>query len=205
LVPPSLLALSRAGLVVGFAAGGHIGGPALVRGVAGVAAALFVAVAALSVWRGDTVALWCLRLPAGAAIGLAALVALPVGWATPRWSSWAVAVCALSVSAVGYLTLEALAHGAPRRAAVTRALAVAMLGLAHGVAVAAILFAAVIPAVAPDLAATLATLSGRAAAGDLLLAAGAGLATGAFLQVLWDDRPVTYPLTHLPWRGRERA
>jgi cytochrome c oxidase subunit IV len=37
----------------------------------------------------------------------------------------------------------------------------------------------------------------------LLLGAGAGLVIGVFLQVLWEDRPVTYPLSHLELTGRE--
>ncbi|WP_131745454.1 hypothetical protein [Frankia sp. Cppng1_Ct_nod] len=154
----------------------------------------------------ETTNLWCLRLPAGAALGMVALISLDDTWAHPDTWTWPV-VASVVVLAVagGYLTLEAQGHGVPGgRILAGRVLAVAGLGLAHAVGVAALVLAAVVPAVTPDLAHKLAGPGAASPAELLMLAASVGLAAGVLLQILWDDRPVTYPLTHLPWRGRAR-
>jgi hypothetical protein len=93
----------------------------------------------------------------------------------------------------------------PRRRLIARSAAVAALGYVHAIGVAGLVLAFVVPAVKPSLADKLAALAGPATAARLLLCAAVGLAAAVFLQVLWDDRPVTYPLSHLPWTGRART
>ena len=177
----------------------------VLRGVATAAALLYAAVTCLALRRPATASLWCLRVPAGAAIGMVALVSIDDGWATRNGWAWLWASVALLSVSVGYLCLEALGHGVPPgRTLAGRVTAVAALSFAHAVAVAALTLAAVVPAIKPGLAHT---LNGPRAlpAGQLLTLAGSvALAAGVLLHVLWDDRPVTYPLSHLPWRGRAR-
>jgi hypothetical protein len=72
------------------------------------------------------------------------------------------------------------------------------------VAVAALALAAVVPAIKPGLAHTLAGHHALATGQLLTLAGSAALAAGVLRQVLWDDRPVTSRLSHLPWSERAR-
>ncbi|OLT29300.1 hypothetical protein BJF83_11965 [Nocardiopsis sp. CNR-923] len=48
------------------------------------------------------------------------------------------------------------------------------------------------------------TLYPDAALAALLQAGAWCLVAGVFSQILWDDRPLTAPLTHAHWRTRER-
>lgn len=166
--------------------------------------AQFLVLRARARWlmRPASVNLWCLRLPAGAALGMVALISLDKGWAARDGWWWAGTAGALVSAAFGYLILEARGHGVPGIAPLFRRVVLVLLfGCAHPVSVAAVGLAAVVPAVVPALAAGL----HGAAPGELLVLAGAvGLAAGVLLQVLWDDRPVTFPLAHLPWKGRDR-
>lgn len=186
---------------------------AVLRATAAVAGAAYLLIGLLAIYRSGTANLWCLRLPAGAAIGMVALVSVDDDWATSHGLAWLWASVVLAVASVGYLVTEAIGHGVPRGGPlVGRVAAVTLLGYAHAAGVAAITLTAVVPAVKPGLAETIAGTGGGAAAGTeplavgpmTVLAASVGLAAGVLLQVLWDDRPVTYPLTHLPWRGRVR-
>ncbi len=204
-LPIGLLTLPVVGLVVGLAGGRHVDGLWILRGMAISAAVALAVIAGFAVWRRETAQLWCMRLPAGATIGMIALVALPEDWAQMDWSTRAWAVPALILAAHGYLVLEAVGHGASRGQALTRAFRVVVLGFAHAVGVVALAFATVVPSLVPKLGGPLASMSGPAMAAAVLFAACVGLAAGVYAQVLWDDRPVTYPLTHLPFRGRERA
>ncbi len=178
----------------------------VLRGVAAVTGAAYLAMFLLAARRREMTNLWCLRLPAGAALGMAALISLDDAWAhTNTWIWPVIASAALLTVATGYLAFEAQGHGIPGgRILAGRVLAVVALGFAHAVGVASLVLAAVVPAVKPDLAQTLAGPGATPPAVLLTLAASVGLAAGVLLQMLWDDRPVTYPLTHLPWRGRAR-
>jgi hypothetical protein len=148
---------------------------------------------------------WLLRLPAASAVGIIALVSiLPGGWLRTPPSGWA-AVVALAVAAFGYLLVEARNHGVAWKAALLRALAVAIIGAVHALMVSLIGLVFVAPAFVG---------SGRGIAAlwhapgyghsgmDLALATAWCLAVGVFSQILWDDRPITAPLAHLAWRAR---
>jgi hypothetical protein len=177
----------------------------VLRAVAAASAFLYAAVTCLALRRPATASLWCLRLPAGAAIGVVALISIDDGWATRNGWAWLWASLALLGASVGYLCFEALGHGVPRGWVLARRVsAVAALGFAHAVAVVALTLAAIVPAIKPGLARTLSGPHALAAGQLLTLAGSVALAAGVLLQVLWDDRPVTYPLTHLPWKGRTR-
>ncbi|SNQ50506.1 conserved membrane hypothetical protein [Frankia canadensis] len=189
-------------LVYAFGAAHPVGA---LRAVAGLAAITYLAIVGLAVRRTASVNLWCLRLPAGAALGMVALISLDDGWAARHGWAWLYASAALVGLALGYLLLEAVGHGVAGTVTLVRRVAwVAVLGWTHAVAIAAITLAAVVPAVAPGIDETINGPTAASAAQTLTLAAAVSLAAGVLLQVLWDDRPATYPLTHLPWKGRTR-
>jgi len=154
---------------------------------------------------------WLLRLPAASAVGLFALVSLlPGGWLetrSPGWVSygWA-ALAVLAGAASGYLIIEARNHGVGRWQAVSRSAAVAAIGTVHAFMVSVVGLVWVAPAFIGK-GSNLAALwrsPGYAHAGRLLLLAAAWcLAIGVFSQILWDDRPITMPLSHLQWRSGE--
>jgi hypothetical protein len=78
------------------------------------------------------------------------------------------------------------------------ALLVWTLGLAHALAVAAIAFRVLEPLL-PE---TISQARVATRASTLWFAGAAALALGVFLQILWDERPVTAPLSHLRWTDR---
>jgi len=106
----------------------------------------------------------------------------------------------------GYLLVEAVGHGVHGALALAgRVGSVLALAWAHTVGIAALTLAALtLAALAPDLAGKISGSRGLAAGQVLTLAASIGLAAAVLLQIIWDDRPATYPLTHLPWKGRSR-
>jgi hypothetical protein len=143
----------------------------------------------------------CLRLPAGTAIGMIALLSLGTGWIAhpPGWQVPTLA----GLIALGYLIVEARNHGAPSGPiAAGRALLVAVLGLIHAAAVAAVVLWW--PARQLSQAVRL-PASGGAVLGAVITGATVALAMGVFLQVLWEDTPITYPLSHLEWRGARQG
>lgn len=170
--------------------------------VATVAYALVIVAAGLA-W--ETVYLMCLRLPAGAAVGLLAVISFNPKWVGTPGMTWVLASTALLLASWAYLFVEALAHGVPPVAAGRRSALVSALGFAHALAVAAIALPVVGRAFSADLGTELDQLTKIGLSQFYLLAASAGLAVGVFLQMLWDDHPVTYPLTHLGWKGRGRG
>lgn len=184
----ALVVLLRFGLVP------FIGPVALAAGAYVIAAAGIVVVGPAV---GDVL---CLRLPAATAVGVAALVTLSPGWwASERW--WLPAV-SLVVAAGGYLAVEARANGVGVASALRRAKAVLLLGGLHAIAVSTIAFFVAAEVFYQDEPwMTEYWDSSPLAAQAILLGAAVGLALGVFLQVLWEDRPVTYPLAHLEWRS----
>ncbi|MGH3403009.1 MAG: hypothetical protein ACRDRJ_10990 [Streptosporangiaceae bacterium] len=158
---------------------------------------------------------WLLRQPASAAVGLLALAAFgPTWWYTGGASGHTVpavlAAIGLAVAAVAYLYIEAAQHGLRGRRLYGRPVLVGLFGLIHGLLVSLIglrfllpVFAAA-PAGGPSLSCWYAVRSchGQALATPLLIALAAAwsFAAGVFLQIVWDDQPVTAPLTHVRWR-----
>lgn len=147
-----------------------------------------------------------LRFGAGTIIGSAAIVAMSGEWITKldqaggesRWVLWFV-VGGLIAVGVSYLFVEARLHGTPRNSAIRRALGVWLIGLCWAMMVSAIVILVIAPIFAedfPDL------LSSRARVWAFMLTALASLNLGILLQVLWEDRPVTYPLGALRFSRR---
>jgi hypothetical protein len=158
---------------------------------------------------------WLLRQPASAAVGLLALAAFGPNWwytggASGHTAPAVLAAIGLAAAALAYLYIEAAQHGLRGGRLYGRPVLVGLFGLIHGLLVSLIglrfllpVFAAA-PAGGPSLSCWYAVHSchGRALAAPLLIALAAAwsFAAGVFLQIVWDDQPVTAPLTHVRWR-----
>ncbi|MET9710333.1 hypothetical protein ACFW3Z_09145 [Nocardiopsis alba] len=156
-----------------------------------------------------------LRIPAAGAVGLIVLVAFhPDWWKNVTWG-WGLisALVVLGGVSFGYLLIEARNHntgmisdrGWTPFVLAVRALSVTITGLVHS------LFVAVVGMI------TLTTVFGEdnnllrevwAGTSDLNVSPSAiltaatfwCLAAGVFSQILWDDQPITAPLSHRRWR-----
>ncbi len=153
---------------------------------------------------------WLLRQPAAAAVGSLALIALPEHW----WQAatgdgtrgWWVFIMLLAASC-GYLLLEAVNH---RISGVFRLMGLILLvlgiGLMHALTVAVVTLRWTLPAFAAkgNQFAQLWTPQTADALSPVLivcLATAWSLASGVFLQSLWQDQPITAPLGHVEWRA----
>ena len=158
---------------------------------------------------------WLLRQPASAAVGLLALAAFGPDWWYTHGANGAtvqavIAAGGLTCAGMAYLYVEAVQHGIRGIRLLWRPPLVGFLGLIHGLLVSLIglrfllpVFAAS-PTAGPPLSCWYAihSCSGQALPAPLLMALAAAwsFAAGVFLQIVWDDQPVTAPLTHVSWR-----
>ncbi len=156
---------------------------------------------------------WLLRQAAAAAVGVLGLGALSNTWwllsGGPglRWRAGA--AVAMALLSYGYLCAEAANHGVRRvRIMLRRTTGVFALGLVHAFAVSLIALRWIIPVItdsggrlagwwqpagrSPDVIAPWALI---------LFATAWSLAAGVFLQLLWQDLPITAPLSHVEWRS----
>jgi len=165
--------------------------PTIVAGWLSVAG--FAAVAGFVAARGSEVAYpLLLRLPAGAALGVFAVVTQRTDWIVAEVSGATVqAILVLVGATLGYLLIEVRAHGARGHVVGLRALGVLGIGALGALLVATVAVYLLGPAT------DLGLREGRAVAPGVLLTAAIGLAVGVFLQLLWEERPVTDPLEHL--------
>ncbi|GAA3985406.1 hypothetical protein FOF52_06395 [Thermobifida alba] len=157
-------------------------------------------------------ALWLLRLPAAATLGLVPLVAFPDWWQRIQfnWSITDVTSLAplllLGVS-YGYLVIEARNHGVGPAQALSRAATVAAVGALHAFLVSLLGLTIIAPVFGEQTSdtniASLWTTSGSAPVVVLVTAAAWCLAIGVFSQILWDERPITAPLAHTHWRDKQ--
>jgi hypothetical protein len=157
---------------------------------------------------------WMLRQPASAAVGLLAVAAFGPSWwytaGAPGDTTRAlVAAAGLTGAALVYLCIEAAGHGVQGRRLAGRVLLVSAFGLVHGVLVGLIGLRFLLPifAASPPGGPALScwympgACHGQALPVLVLLALAAAwsLAAGVFLQIVWDDQPVTAPLAHVSW------
>ncbi len=154
-----------------------------------------------------------LRLPAAGAVGMILLVAFHPDW----WQNVGLAKGLLAVlggAALGYLVIEARNHntgsvtgglGAPL-VLLGRALAVATTGFVHSLFVAAMGMVTITTVFGESGTLLRQVWEGDSGAGDPLAILSAAtfwcLAAGVFSQILWDDQPITAPLSHRRWRER---
>jgi hypothetical protein len=159
---------------------------------------------------------WLLRQPAGAAVGVLSLAALAPDWwhvsadASARTSTAIWAAAGLAGAGLGYLYIEAAGHGIRGRRLLLRPFAVGVGGLLHSLLVTLVSLRFLLPAFAatpaggPAMSCWYAIGScGRHALPVLTLvalAASWSFAACVFLQIIWDDQPVTAPLAHVRWR-----
>lgn len=154
-----------------------------------------------------------LRLPAAGAVGMILLVAFHPDW----WQNVGLGKGLLAVlggAALGYLVIEARNHNTGSVAGgleaplvlVGRALAVAATGLVHSLFVAAMGMVTITTVFGESGTLLRQVWEGGSGAGDPLAILSAAtfwcLAAGVFSQILWDDQPITAPLSHRRWRER---
>jgi hypothetical protein len=194
---------------------------------AGWAAALTYAALVLGVVVNGPLyaAIWLLRWPAAAAIGLIALVGLnKAWWAGGNGSASSVAsigppavpplrvgllqlptvTALLTAAAFGYLVLEARNHRVGAWAALLRSAGVLAIGACHALLVALVGLLVILPEFSEAGTDLLTSLTGNhhAAAARLLSDTTAWcLGAGVFSQILWDDRSITAPLAHVRWQS----
>ncbi|WP_396911956.1 hypothetical protein [Mycolicibacterium sp.] len=156
--------------------------------------------------------LWLLRQPAGSTVGLLALGALPADWwwkADPVLLGQAMAL--LVTIGVGYLLTEVSNHGVHGRTLLARTGGIAFAGFLHAFLIALIGLRTIVPAFAGVPQDTKMRLScwwsaagcspdGLAPWQIVLAATTWSFVVGVFLQILWDDQPITAPLAHVRWR-----
>ena len=151
--------------------------------------------------------LWLLRQPAGASVGLLALIALPPLWATAETGPATLAGGLMALIGVGYLAVEAGNHGARR--VVLRAIGTGLFGLFQAAMVSLIGLRLLFPVFVSSSTEENAPFScwWTGCAGDVLppwlllfTATTWSFVVGVFLQITWNDQPITAPLAHVSWR-----
>ncbi|MEV4565133.1 hypothetical protein AB0K12_15310 [Nonomuraea sp. NPDC049419] len=173
-------------------------------------------------------AIWLLRQPASSAVGLLGLSALhPDWWATTSNGTARTTAAVLLAIGFGYLLIEAGNHIGPapgrsaaphvRRWALARRVGVVgVFGVCHAALVSIIGLRFVVPAFnehaegANNTTVSIAcwwTPERCAPMLDpldpwvmVLIATAWSFVSGVFLQILWDDQPITAPLAHVSWR-----
>ncbi|MEV5330220.1 hypothetical protein AB0K67_39410 [Nonomuraea sp. NPDC052634] len=160
--------------------------------------------------------LWLLRQPASSAVGLLGLSALHPDWWSKSSNATIITASILLAIGFGYLLIEAGNHGVPRRSLASRVGAVSAFGFGHAALVSIIGLRFVVPAFnehaegaggttvsiacwwTPEKCAPL--LDPVNPWVMVLTATAWSFVSGVFLQILWDDRPITAPLAHVSWR-----
>jgi hypothetical protein len=203
----SRTAVALAGLAAaaGLAALGLAVGLRIHQATIAAVACYFLIVVGVLAFGSNWAAIWLLRMPAAAAVGIIALVTfLPGGWlAKPPDAG--LAILALAGVSFGYLAVEVRNHGVAPWASLRRALMVWAVGTVHALMVSLIGLVVVAPAFVAHgraLAALWDQPGYRVSGVVLALATAWCLAVGVFSQILWDDRPITARLAHLSWRNR---
>jgi hypothetical protein len=138
-----------------------------------------------------------LRIPAATSVGAAAVLTFDPDWMVGLQGrpAFGIAVGAGFV-ALGYLANEARSHGVRDSAALARrSLVVLVIAAAHAVAIALVTVAFALPVFhgsdpVPELPASISL------GPTLAVFASTSLLLGLIVQVLWDDKPVTAPLSH---------
>jgi hypothetical protein len=164
---------------------------------------------------------WLMRQPASSIVGLVAVIPAPAEWwhdSGTQWRAVLYAALLMTGAGVGYLFFEAgnqdVRDWWPR---IRRSMAVAGFGYLHALMVALIGLRFLLPEFAPHATADskkrhdptqlscwwhASGCGAHAMPSWLILIAAASwcFAAAVFLQIIWDDQPVTAPLAHVSWR-----
>ena len=166
---------------------------------------------------------WLLRIPAAAAIGLLIVTTMHPSWwgaafeptsmeipgrepgAQPP-AGPAMTALFLAAAAFAYLLTNARNTGVGTCAALLRAFLVWCIASAHALLIALLGLAWIVPVFSENghIFRNAWPLYPDAALVALLQAGAWCLVAGVFSQILWDDRPLTAPLTHTHWRMEQR-
>ncbi|WP_435110450.1 hypothetical protein [Nocardiopsis synnemataformans] len=166
---------------------------------------------------------WLLRVPAAAAIGLFVVTTMHPSWWGAAFEPTAMEIpgrepgaepplgpvwvaLLLSAAAFAYLLANARNTGVGIGAALLRAFLVWCAASAHALLIALLGLAWVVPVFSENghIFRGAWNLYPDAALAALLQAGAWCLVAGVFSQILWDDRPLTAPLTHAHWRTEQR-
>lgn len=143
---------------------------------------------------------YCLRLPAGAVIGMVAIFSTRA-WTTNIPAAWQIGGLVLAL--LGYMALEARQHNTSPLGAVGRASFTGVVGVLHGVAVVSLALAVAGPVF---FASQTTGRWGWLPQGDhhllltVLFLGTFGVLAGTLVQVLWSDRTVASPLDRITWK-----
>ena len=140
-----------------------------------------------------------LRFAATSLVGIVFIQSLPSTWLRQvlAGSVWLGVAAGLLLASFAYLVVEARLHGSHKRSAFLRAGMVGGIGMVHGLIGALVYVLIAARLLGPD------AVAGSDLAAQLqavLVVASGAVAAGVLLQVLWEDRPVTYPLGVLRYR-----
>lgn len=147
----------------------------------------------LAAFRDAVTPLLCLRLPASASVGAAALMSFGPKWMKSIEIGRAGALCGgLLVLTFAYVLNEARTHGLQGRPLIVRSSLLLTLGALYAAVIAMVAIAFLLPTLNPEDG-----LPASANVGPSILVFGAGsLALGLIVQVLWDSQPIIAPLSH---------
>lgn len=174
--------------------------------IAGLVVAGVIAVVSLLDFR--LVEIMCLRLPSAAIIGVIALFSIDSAWIDVEPSWWL--MVGLVAAFTAYVATDAIRSGRKPNFGSFRGsvMGIAFLAELYALAVSAVALKWIAPAFlkAPDGMACQKAMAHWQCLGHPLqtwfLLANAALCVGLFLQTLWDDRPLTAPLSRPEWRRK---
>lgn len=208
----AVFALTLAALVFGLA-DQHSG---VLAWVPFAAAAWYAVIAITGAVSPPTAWPWLMRQPASAAVGLLALAIAPPDWWDASGREWHTALWAavlLAAVGVGYLYFEAASQDVRGWSRAWRPLLVAAVGYLHAVMVSVIALRLLLPEFAPRAVSGPQLSCWWQASGCgpdalpswliVLAAASWSFAAAVFLQIIWDDQPVTAPLAHASWHRKD--
>ncbi len=206
------LVLTLAALIVGLVDQGS----GVLRWMPLGAAAWYAIIAVTGVAKPATAWPWLMRQPASAAVGLLAIAVVPPDWwdaSGRQWHTALWAVLLLAVVGAGYLYVEAGSQDVRWPERIWRPMAVAACGYLHAVLVSVIGLRFLLPEFAPRPVSgpqlSCWWQSSGCGPGALpswllvLAAASWSFAAAVFLQIIWDDQPVTAPLAHASWHRKD--
>jgi hypothetical protein len=148
---------------------------------------------AISSYRDEVTPLLCLRLPASASVGAAAVMSFGAKWMQSVELGRAVLLgSGLLVVTFAYILNEARAHGLQGRKLFIRSAVLLLLGVLYATTIAMVAIAFLLPTLVPDEG-----LPASAHVGpSIIVFAAASLTLGLIVQVLWDSQPIVAPLSH---------
>ena len=166
---------------------------------------------------------WLLRVPAAATIGMFMVTTMHPSWWGAAFAAGGmdvpgredgpepvagpmVVAAILAAAAFAYLVTNVRTTGVDPFTSLARSALVLVIASVHALLIALLGLAWIVPVFSENghLLREALTEYPQAAVAALLQAGAWCLIAGVFSQILWDDRPLTTPLTHAHWRSEQR-